>query len=266
MSDVAPDTVVETPQSVPFVHLHVHSAYSLLDGACQVPALVKRAKALKMRACAITDHGNLYGLKSFYDICRKEGIKPILGCEAYVARLGHKDRTMRSGDHLVLLAKNLTGYHNLLRLISIAHAKFGMFYFIIIAFCAWGSDTGAYFVGSAIGKHKLAPVLSPKKTVEGLVGGAVLNLLLCVIFALIYCVAVKDVEKVNILALVPVAIIGSLVSVVGDIFASAIKRFYKIKDYGKIMPGHGGVLDRFDSMLMVTAYMWMIMQLFSLVK
>ena len=123
MSDVAPDTVVETPQSVPFVHLHVHSAYSLLDGACQVPALVKRAKALKMRACAITDHGNLYGLKSFYDICRKEGIKPILGCEAYVARLGHKDRTMRSGDHLVLLAKNLTGYHNLLRLISIAHIE-----------------------------------------------------------------------------------------------------------------------------------------------
>ncbi|MDO5462781.1 MAG: DNA polymerase III subunit alpha [bacterium] len=113
--------LTEAVEVVPFVHLHVHTGYSLLDGACQVPALVKRAKALKMSACAITDHGTLYGLKAFYDACNKEGIKPILGCEAYVARLGHKDRTQRSGDHLVLLAKNLTGYHNLLKLISIAH-------------------------------------------------------------------------------------------------------------------------------------------------
>ncbi len=117
MSEEKKDEVAQ----VPFVHLHVHTGYSLLDGACQVPALVARAKALGMRACAITDHGNLYGLKAFYDRCCKEGIKPILGCEAYVARLGHKDRTRKSGDHLVLLAKNLTGYHNLLRLISIAH-------------------------------------------------------------------------------------------------------------------------------------------------
>ena len=113
----------ETIETVPFVHLHVHTGYSLLDGACQVPALVKRAKELKMRACAITDHGNLYGLKAFYDVCLKQGIKPILGCEAYVARLGHQDRTVRSGDHLILLAKNLTGYHNLLRLLSIAHIE-----------------------------------------------------------------------------------------------------------------------------------------------
>ena len=110
-------------EAAPFVHLHVHSNYSLLDGACQVPALVKRAKALKMRACAITDHGVLFGLKAFYDACNKEGVKPILGCEAYVARLGHADRTSLSGDHLILLAKNLTGYHNLLRLISIAHLE-----------------------------------------------------------------------------------------------------------------------------------------------
>ncbi len=120
MSDEKKDDGVER---VPFVHLHVHTGYSLLDGACQIPALVKRAKALGMGACAITDHGNLYGLKSFYDTCRKEGIKPILGCEAYVARLGRLDRTQKSGDHLILLAKNLTGYHNLLKLISIAHIE-----------------------------------------------------------------------------------------------------------------------------------------------
>ncbi len=152
------------------------------------------------------------------------------------------------------------------RLIAIIDAKFGMFYFIFIAFCAWGSDTGAYFVGCAIGRHKLAPVISPKKTIEGLVGGIALNLILCVIYALIYSASVKDVNSVSILGLMPVAIIGSLVSVLGDLFASAVKRFYKIKDYGNIMPGHGGVLDRFDSILMVAVYMTAVMQLFSLVK
>ena len=121
MSETTKDEAGEA--SVPFVHLHVHTGYSLLDGACQVPALVKRVKALGMKACAITDHGCLYGLKAFYDACRKEGIKPILGCEAYVARLGRHDRTVRSGDHLILLAKNLAGYHNLLRMISLAHIE-----------------------------------------------------------------------------------------------------------------------------------------------
>ena len=123
MSEAAENKGGQAAEYVPFVHLHVHTGYSLLDGACQVPALVKRAKALGMRACAITDHGTLYGLKAFYDACRKEGIKPILGCEAYVAKLGHLDRTVRSGNHLILLAKNLTGYHNLLRLLSIAHIE-----------------------------------------------------------------------------------------------------------------------------------------------
>ena len=111
------------PPSVPFVHLHVHTGYSLLDGACQIKPLVKRVKALGMSACAITDHGNLYGLKAFYDACRTEGVKPILGCEAYVAREPHTQRNLPSGDHLILLAKNLTGYHNLLKLISIAHLE-----------------------------------------------------------------------------------------------------------------------------------------------
>ncbi|MEG1480388.1 MAG: PHP domain-containing protein, partial [Kiritimatiellia bacterium] len=122
MSEKIKEVAVDVPQ-VPFVHLHVHTGYSLLDGACQVPALVARAKALGMRACAITDHGNLFGLKEFYDSCRKAKIKPILGCEAYVARLGRKNREQRSGDHLILLAKNLTGYHNLLKLISLAHTE-----------------------------------------------------------------------------------------------------------------------------------------------
>ena len=103
-----------------FVHFHLHTTYSLLDGACHVNKLVKRVKQLGMPACAITDHGVLYGLKHFYDVCRKEGVKPILGCEAYVATEPHTERNSRSGNHLVLLAKNKAGYRNLVQLASIA--------------------------------------------------------------------------------------------------------------------------------------------------
>ena len=120
----------EAPTSpCPFVHLHVHTTYSLLDGATQLEPLVKRAKALGMSACAITDHGNLYGLKAFYDVCNKNKIKPILGCEAYISDEDHtvKDKDNYTFHHLILLAKNRTGYRNLVKLISIAHIE-GMYY------------------------------------------------------------------------------------------------------------------------------------------
>jgi DNA polymerase III subunit alpha len=106
-----------------FVHLHLHTTYSLLDGQCQIKPLVARAKELGMNALAVTDHGNLYALKAFYDECRAQGIKPILGVEAYVTSSG--DYTTRDKSekrfHLCLHAKNLTGYHNLVKLISLAH-------------------------------------------------------------------------------------------------------------------------------------------------
>ena len=113
----------------PFVHLHVHTTYSLLDGATQLEQLVKRVKELGMSACAITDHGTLFGLKAFYDLCRKSKIKPILGCEAYISDEDHtvKDKDNHTQHHLILLAKNLVGYHNLVKLISIAHVE-GMYY------------------------------------------------------------------------------------------------------------------------------------------
>ena len=106
-----------------FVHLHLHSTFSLLDGQCQIKPLVARAKELGMNALAVTDHGNLFALKAFYDECRKQGIKPILGCEVYVTSTGDyktRDKSERR-FHLCLHAKNLTGYHNLVKLVSEAH-------------------------------------------------------------------------------------------------------------------------------------------------
>jgi len=114
-----------------FTHLHVHSQYSILDGAASVKGLIAKAKGDGMTALALTDHGNMFGAKEFYDICRKEGIKPILGCETYVAetsRHNKKDAKIdRSGYHLILLAKNLAGYRNLLKLVSAAYTE-GFYY------------------------------------------------------------------------------------------------------------------------------------------
>src|SRR5512145_1583151 len=104
-----------------FVHLHVHTQYSILDGASGTKALMKRSTEMGMKALAITDHGNMFGVKEFHDAASKAGIKPIIGCEIYVARGSMDNKTTpedRSGDHLILLAKNTEGYHNLIKLIS----------------------------------------------------------------------------------------------------------------------------------------------------
>jgi DNA polymerase-3 subunit alpha len=114
-----------------FVHLHVHSEYSLLDGACRIPELAKRAAELQMPALALTDHGNLFGAIEFYKECRSAGIKPIVGCEVYLAPGSRFDRKSASpkeaSTHFLILAKNETGYHNLLKLVSAAHLE-GQYY------------------------------------------------------------------------------------------------------------------------------------------
>lgn len=113
-----------------FVHLHVHSEYSLLDGAARIEKAVKRASELGMSALAITDHGVMYGVVDFYKACLKAGIKPIIGCEVYVAPNRRTDRVPGRDDanrHLVLLAENEEGYRNLIKIVSAAHVD-GFYY------------------------------------------------------------------------------------------------------------------------------------------
>lgn len=122
---------------IPFVHLHVHSQYSLLDGKASIPELVDKAIADGMKGIALTDHGNMFGIKEFFNYVNKknsgksddEKFKPILGCEMYVAREKMTDRKDKSdnGTHLIVLAKNLKGYHNLIKLVSKAWTD-GMYY------------------------------------------------------------------------------------------------------------------------------------------
>ena len=117
----------------------------------------------------------------------------------------------------------------------------GKFLVWLIFLCSWGCDTCAYCMGMLIGKHKMAPVLSPKKSIEGAVGGVAGAALLGVIYAA--ATQGKMAEYALICA------VGALISMVGDLAASAIKRNQNIKDYGKLIPGHGGILDRFDSVI-----------------
>lgn len=113
-----------------FVHLHVHSEFSLLDGANRIKDLPVRAKELGMKAIAITDHGVMYGAIDFYKACKKEGIKPIIGCEVYVAprsRFDKDGQIDKEYNHLILLAKDNKGYKNLSKLVSIGFLE-GYYY------------------------------------------------------------------------------------------------------------------------------------------
>ncbi|MDQ7087258.1 MAG: PHP domain-containing protein [Acidobacteriota bacterium] len=118
--------------SRPFVHLHNHTEFSLLDGAQKIPEMIRRAKTLGMSAVAMTDHGNLFGAVRFYKEARKEQLRPILGCEVYVAPRSRFDKHPGQGRgkpyyHLVLLAKNRQGFRNLVKLTSLGYLE-GFYY------------------------------------------------------------------------------------------------------------------------------------------
>ncbi len=127
----------------------------------------------------------------------------------------------------------------------------GIYYLLLLVNFASICDTGAYFVGSFIGKNKLCPEISPKKTVEGAVGGIVSSIIVSLVLVLVFN---STHLSATLLLTIPLCILGML----GDLFASAIKRSVGLKDYGNLIPGHGGILDRFDSMLLITPVLYML--------
>lgn len=142
----------------------------------------------------------------------------------------------------------------------------GICYVVMALMAAWIPDAGAYFVGTACGKHKLCPDISPKKTIEGAVGGFVVTAVVFVFFGMGYKYfmhTVKGIDfDVNYIALAVIMLIAAVISMVGDLSASLLKREYNIKDYGKLLPGHGGVVDRFDSVFFVLPYIMLVFNAF----
>lgn len=168
----------------------------------------------------------------------------VLFAEVLISKLA-----IRFDQITVCLAGGLLIPFLLSALIRIHGAEQGRAFVAIPFVLAFMSDSGAYFVGCAIGKHKLAPVISPKKSVEGLFGGIVGSVLGMVI----YCLVLQNFFgfRVSYVWAAVYGVLGSLLSTFGDLCFSAIKRQVGIKDYGNLIPGHGGVLDRFDSMTVV---------------
>lgn len=139
-------------------------------------------------------------------------------------------------------------------LLRLRYISSGAGYIYILVFvAAWITDTFAYFTGVFFGRHKLIPKISPKKTVEGAIGGVVF----CVIAFVVYGIIVEKTAGVqmNMVTLMLVGLAMSVVSMVGDLVASSVKRTYGIKDYGNIFPGHGGILDRFDSIMILSPFL-----------
>lgn len=124
----------------------------------------------------------------------------------------------------------------------------GVYLVWLIFLCSWGCDTCAYCVGVKFGKHKMSPVLSPKKSIEGAVGGLVGTCLLTALYASVFR-AQMGITGTQVIVLSAISMVGGLISMIGDLAASAIKRNYEVKDYGTLIPGHGGILDRFDSVI-----------------
>lgn len=138
-----------------------------------------------------------------------------------------------------------------LSLMRYVDRRCGVFAVILVFVISWVCDTAAFAVGSLMGKHKLIPEVSPKKTVEGSVGGIVFSTVFCLLYGLALDLIFEGMT-VNYLVLAFCGAILSVVSQLGDLIASLIKREYGIKDYGNILPGHGGIMDRFDSVLAVS--------------
>lgn len=141
------------------------------------------------------------------------------------------------------------------------HEDNGLLYVLLTLVIPWMSDTGAYFTGTLCGKHKLCPKISPKKTVEGLIGGVLFSVGCAVLTGWLYSMfGTEETQAVNWLAVSLTALVLAPISVFGDLFASIIKRQTGIKDYGNLMPGHGGVMDRFDSVLPTAALLYVVVQ------
>lgn len=139
--------------------------------------------------------------------------------------------------------------------------EYGIYLVWMVFIASWISDTFAYFTGVLLGKHKLAPVLSPKKSIEGSIGGVIGSTLAGALFG--YLFATKVGQEVNLIVVCAMlGTFGSIISQIGDLAASAIKRNHDIKDYGTLIPGHGGIMDRFDSVIVTAPIIYFLVYYF----
>ncbi len=173
--------------------------------------------------------------------------------------------------------KDITAIYSMVLLITISlnfivklrdfGGIFSSFYVLYALCISWMSDIGAYFFGTFFGKRKLCPKISPKKTVEGLIGGIAFSLLISILICFVFERFMFDAGvRVNFHYIIPISLIGSLISIVGDLVFSVVKRGCHVKDFGSFIPGHGGFLDRFDSVIFVAPFVYFMVNFFNIMK
>lgn len=175
--------------------------------------------------------------------------------------LYHKETTFKEVAVLYSMVVLIpTALQTLLRLRDLSQDH-GMFYVLLAALTAWVADIGAFFAGTFFGKHKLCPEISPKKTIEGAVGGLMVNTAFILFCGWFFSQVFYGGEKtVNYLSLFCMGFFGTFVSMLGDLSFSLIKRSCHIKDFGQVIPGHGGILDRFDSVIFTAPFVYLLVK------
>ena len=145
--------------------------------------------------------------------------------------------------------------------------SFSSFYVLYALCISWMSDIGAYFCGTFFGRKKLCPEISPKKTIEGVLGGVTFSLFISIVICFFFeKFMFESGVRVNFHYIIPISLIGSIISIVGDLTFSAVKRGCHVKDFGTIIPGHGGVLDRFDSVVFVVPFVYFMVNFFNIMR
>jgi len=222
------------------------AVYELLYVTGHMKNLIVLGAAMALAVCIVLRQGSVLPLRFVYTV----GVYGII--VLLCALWQNKDITPANAAFALVAAPAVSfAFASILPVMAMS-ANYIFFWMIFI--CAWGADTGAYFAGRFFGKHKLAPNLSPKKTVEGLIGGVLTALILTIgVYFLLYQHLPNNWFKC-----IGSVVVLTLAGVIGDITASYIKRDAGIKDYGKLMPGHGGVMDRFDSVLFIAPLMYII--------
>lgn len=157
------------------------------------------------------------------------------------------------------------GLSSMIAICDMDNRQHSGFYITVSLLIPWGADIGAYFIGSFFGKHKLAPKISPKKTVEGFIGGFIFGVIAVLIDVLIFENFIfSNGERINYIPLIVISLVGGGISVVGDLTFSLLKRASNVKDYGTILPGHGGMLDRLDSVIFTTPVLFVFLHYFQI--
>ncbi len=234
--------------------------------------LIKAADGLQFRiACAgVMLYGLITPFLEFYGLQKWEFPLHFICLLLVFIEFIRRSQKFKAEQLGMMIMSGILVTRSMCLLISLKNMDAHGMLYVVLGLCgAWIADSGAYFAGVTLGKHKLCPVISPQKTVEGFVGGLLANSIVFVLICAGYAFLVKGTANAVEVRYVEIALLGLLcaaVSVLGDLSASVIKRQKGIKDYGTIMPGHGGLMDRFDSVLFVLPMLYVFLSVFSLFR